>query len=551
MLVPLATPVALQNPIILCDSGTPAILSEDFNLLANFPFGVINPLDFNFTYHTSLTNAQNNVGAITTNLSAYSSNSTSIWVRIVSKVSNSILSCAKYVEQPLKVNPLPLAGPISKLYSCKNPNSTQAVFNLNDRIIEALAGQNPLNFSVTFHLLQDDAKTGANPLTLSYSSISKTIYASVKNIATGCRKTASLELVAETTSTATQPNADLTFKCDTDTENDGFTSFKLSELDLTILGNSQPTPIYSVNYYVNQEDLDNNIPINKLIEYKNITNPQTIIANVVNTSSNVVPKKCAAQIYIVLKVNKLPVTNPEDGFVCFDQNSGNLLSTYTIESDLNDADYTFEWFLNTSTAPILGETASTLTVSDAGNYSVIATQRDYPNCKSLVKEVKVTKSEPAKAIARVEYSFTENLNVITIATGLGNYIYQLDDNDVQTSNLFENVEPGTHRITVYDKNGCDPFELSVIVLDYDRFFTPNTDGYNDKWNIKGIKDQPNAKVFIFDRYGKFIKQIIPGQEGWNGTYAGSLLPSDDYWFTVNYEENGEQKEFKSHFTMKR
>jgi gliding motility-associated-like protein len=29
------------------------------------------------------------------------------------------------------------------------------------------------------------------------------------------------------------------------------------------------------------------------------------------------------------------------------------------------------------------------------------------------------------------------------------------------------------------------------------------------------------------------------------------MPSDDYWFTVNYLENGEEKIFKSHFAMKR
>ena len=44
---------------------------------------------------------------------------------------------------------------------------------------------------------------------------------------------------------------------------------------------------------------------------------------------------------------------------------------------------------------------------------------------------------------------------------------------------------------------------------------------------------------------------IPEEVGWDGTYNGQLMPSDDYWFTVSYEENGEQKEFKSHFAMKR
>jgi large repetitive protein len=91
----------------------------------------------------------------------------------------------------------------------------------------------------------------------------------------------------------------------------------------------------------------------------------------------------------------------------------------------------------------------------------------------------------------------------------------------------------------------------LIVLDYPKFFTPNGDGYNEKWNIFGVKNQPNAKIYLYDRYGKFLKQINPETEGWDGTFNGEPLPADDYWFSVFYEENGEQKVFKSHFSLKR
>ena len=108
-----------------------------------------------------------------------------------------------------------------------------------------------------------------------------------------------------------------------------------------------------------------------------------------------------------------------------------------------------------------------------------------------------------------------------------------------------------YTITVYDTNGCEPVTLEAIVLDYDKFFTPNGDGYNDTWHIRGIQNQPNAKVYIYDRYGKFLKELEPDKEGWDGTYNGHNLPSTDYWFTVYYRENGTDKEFKSHFSMKR
>lgn len=36
--------------------------------------------------------------------------------------------------------------------------------------------------------------------------------------------------------------------------------------------------------------------------------------------------------------------------------------------------------------------------------------------------------------------------------------------------------------------------------------------------------------------------------GWDGTYGGRQLPSDDYWFTLKFVDG---KEVKGHFSLKR
>ncbi|MFK7831824.1 MAG: T9SS type B sorting domain-containing protein [Winogradskyella sp.] len=58
---------------------------------------------------------------------------------------------------------------------------------------------------------------------------------------------------------------------------------------------------------------------------------------------------------------------------------------------------------------------------------------------------------------------------------------------------------------------------------------------------------------MFDRYGKLLKQLSPTGTGWDGTFNGSMMPTSDYWFTVEYTEPGttEPKEFRAHFTLKR
>ncbi|NMH24481.1 T9SS type B sorting domain-containing protein, partial [Flavobacterium solisilvae] len=76
--------------------------------------------------------------------------------------------------------------------------------------------------------------------------------------------------------------------------------------------------------------------------------------------------------------------------------------------------------------------------------------------------------------------------------------------------------------------------------------------YHDTWNIKGLENFADAtKIYIFDRYGKLLKQISSKSDGWDGTFNGQLMPSTDYWFKVEYPETGVMKEFKAHFSLKR
>jgi gliding motility-associated-like protein len=153
--------------------------------------------------------------------------------------------------------------------------------------------------------------------------------------------------------------------------------------------------------------------------------------------------------------------------------------------------------------------------------------------------------------------FFSDTAVVTItALDPGNYLYQLEDGPLYTTNIFTDVAPGVYDVTVYDANGCAPPIVlvdEVVIVDYPKFFTPNGDGFNDNWNIFDLVEvgQAQAHIFIFDRHGKLIKQIVPGGYGWDGTYNGQPLPSSDYWFLVNYTELGVPKEFKAHFSLKR
>jgi gliding motility-associated-like protein len=152
----------------------------------------------------------------------------------------------------------------------------------------------------------------------------------------------------------------------------------------------------------------------------------------------------------------------------------------------------------------------------------------------------------------VSEAFADN-QIVTVTDPLGaNYLYQLDDGPFQEETVFEMVSLGMHSITVKDVNGCSVLRNdNVLVIDYPRFFTPNNDGFNDYWNVFTLVDKFGSKIQIFDRYGKLIKEISPNGTGWNGTYNGRPLPATDYWFVVDYPEDGIIKKYRSHFSLKR
>jgi gliding motility-associated-like protein len=255
-------------------------------------------------------------------------------------------------------------------------------------------------------------------------------------------------------------------------------------------------------------------------------------------------------IIISATVNPLPLPDINDGIICADA-TGIPLRTYILDSGLNTIDYTFQWFLN---GILQSGTATTFEALAAGNYSVIATNI-VTGCISAEVFATVTASIPATSISAVgTVAFDANASIVVTALEPNpNYEYALDYGALQSSNVFTNVNPGNHVVTVTDSNGCSNLSTTISVIGYPTYFTPNGDGFNDFWNIIGLEGQPSSKIYIFDRYGKLIKQISSKSLGWDGTYNGALLPASDYWFTIEYIEplTTDLKIFKAHFSLKR
>jgi gliding motility-associated-like protein len=381
--------------------------------------------------------------------------------------------------------------------------------------------------------------TGAHLSVGASVNTSQTIYVyAVSPFTPLCSDETSFVVTIVDTPVAHGVTAAQTTVCDEDGNNDGITSFDLTQLNATILG-SQTGAEFSVAYYATAENANNNVsPITS-------TTATTVFVRVSNTLAPL----CFDVKAITIRVNKLPRPTPLNGVICFDTETQTVLNPYTIYSGLNASQHTFQW--RNEAGAIVG-TSGSYTAVAPGVYTITATNL-LTGCVSEPVSVTVTPSEPAVVAYAVTEDFADNQSITVITTGTGDYEYMLDNGVFQDSPVFYNVSSGIHTITVRDKFGCGSASTTALVVNYPKYFTPNGDGVHDTWNITDLKldEQGSSKINIYDRYGKFLTQIKPSGNGWDGTYNGAQMPSTDYWFTVEYVEGGAAKEFKAHFAMKR
>lgn len=226
------------------------------------------------------------------------------------------------------------------------------------------------------------------------------------------------------------------------------------------------------------------------------------------------------------------------------KNNNSTLSDVTYYENLTDA--------KTNKNPILNPTYY---INQSLTQTLIAKVTNSYNCANYAElTLKVSNDNtqnPITIITAVQTKdFEGNKNSATIKyTGSGNYEFSIDGILYQDSPEFSNIPAGNHIAYARDKNQCNtsiPFPFSI--LDYPRYFTPNGDGFNDSWTIKNLNLLPLATIHIFDRYGKLIKQFSSSNLNWNGTLNGYLLPADDYWFNLIFEDG---KNIKGHFSLKR
>jgi gliding motility-associated-like protein len=456
----------------------------------------------------------------------------------------------------LIIKPTPILFQPAPIKICSFQINTE--YNLTIRKDEITGNDNSISLSYFESQLDADNNNPiANPSSYLNTVLNKDIIV-VATGANGCTSQTTLSL-----NTIFYANLNLMpstiEECEID--NDGYDSFDITREETSILNGLNGSD-FIMTYYENEQDaIDGNTNIiqNPLDFTNTVAISQTIYVRVVPVTNN-----CAQVAPLTLIVNPVPEIALEDKYViCLNANSQvigaiteTILPNPPIDTHLSTTEYTFQWYEGEEVDinnVIVGATQATYSPTAAGFYTVNAT--NIATGCTIPGTTEVVDSYPPESITAevISQSFTNNNSIEVIIVGNGNYLISLDFGAWQSDTTFNNVSGGEHEIRVRDTYNCNELVYELTVIDYPRFFTPNNDGYNDTWNLYGMQDQMDAKINIFDRYGKLIKQISPNGIGWDGTFNGEPLGTSDYWFTVEYIDpiNSVKKIFKSHFTLKR
>jgi gliding motility-associated-like protein len=368
-----------------------------------------------------------------------------------------------------------------------------------------------------------DAAVGGNLVLLTTTLVDDETYYASQTL-NGCQSVSRLALIPDIIS-GVPANGFAEMLCDD--LDDGQETVDLSDYENNLIANAAT---YTFEYYSNYSAAENQTAANEITNFSNFLlsiGLNTIYVRIMFANS------CYEVVLLKLTIIPLPKLNMKDKYAICDN------GFVTITADAGFDSYTWS----------TGATTQSIAITQGGNYAITVSKNSGTLVCSSTKNIVVDVSEKAMITAIETIDWTTSENVITVfVDGSSDYTYSVDGENFQSSNQFYGLPNGAYTVYVYDTKGCGVAKKDVYLLMYPKYFTPNADGYNDYWEIQFYQNELHLVVKIFDRFGKFIKQLTATDPIWDGTYKGNNLPATDYWFTV-IRENG--TEYKGHFSLKR
>jgi large repetitive protein len=255
-----------------------------------------------------------------------------------------------------------------------------------------------------------------------------------------------------------------------------------------------------------------------------------------------VPSVCVTStVTIVYKPASLNVESVIDNVACFGDDDGSI--ALTVEGGIGP--YAYDWSNDSTTASISGLVT--------GQYAV--TVSDLSNCaQPFTASYEVT--APAELVVTTLLDFDacidETANISSSATGgTAPYVFTWEGT-VNGSDLINAAPGATYELTVGDANGCVvTTEVEVNAIDAECFFvpdgfSPDGNGRNDVFVIRGLNKYPGNTVTIFNRWGNKVFEATDYQNDWNGTantggVVGEKVQPGTYFYVIDLNNDEDPK----------
>lgn len=193
----------------------------------------------------------------------------------------------------------------------------------------------------------------------------------------------------------------------------------------------------------------------------------------------------------------------------------------------------YEWYSSGNlSAPLLEGTENTARTFETGIGTYIVRLYSANGCFHD-HSVEVFASEPP-VISLIEVN--GSTATVFVTGGTGPFLYSLDNENFQTSNVFTDVPRGMHTVYVKSADSCYTVSSEFLILNLINVITPNGDGFNDTLNYSDLKIKNNVSVKIIDRFGKTVFLSEGENFVWDGKTGGRVVPTGTYWYILNWEE---------------
>lgn len=252
----------------------------------------------------------------------------------------------------------------------------------------------------------------------------------------------------------------------------------------------------------------------------------------------------------IFTINAIPIVQIAAGSeqITSDQCSEGIGSIQNIAVTGGIPPYTYLW---TNSSQQIVSTSLNLTGAVNGTYTLQV--QDQTVCSPTTKDYTIgnqTMVVAAPEVDNVQLCYAGTVTIIVKNPQAG-YDYRLyasaggqDIIDQQSSGVFKIPVTGSGSVYLSQYvGGCESTRTEVKItvglsaLNIPNTFTPNNDGVNDFWLIKGIENYPGALVQIFNRYGQRVFESKGYAQPFDGKIGGSLLPPGVYYYIINLNSN--------------